>query len=134
MRQLKINNADRPQEDGWSIQVLQPLLLTGKMDMHDFLGGVKGFQYPGDQADYAVEMQEPLTVSMVIEGTGFDQCAPIRLLVGGELAPVKSRSADQIEFGPVRLPKGRSSLALTVPADAAAGTAIGEVLSVELNK
>ena len=134
MRQLKINNADRPQEDGWSIQVLQPLLLTGKMDMHDFLGGVKGFQYPGDQADYAVEMQEPLTVSMVIEGTGFDQCAPIRLLVGGELAPVKSRSADQIEFGPVRLPKGRSSLALTVPADAASGTAIGEVLSVELNK
>jgi len=56
------------------------------------------------------------------------------LLVGGELAPVKSRLVDQIEFGPVRLPKGLSSLALSVPADAASGTAIAEVLSMELNK
>lgn len=132
MRQLRINNADNPQEEAWSIQVLQPLLLTGKMDMHDFRGGVKGFQYPGDRADYAVEVQKPLTASIVIEGTGFDQCAPISLLVRGKSVPVKNRSAGKIVFGPVRLPKGRSALSLAVPADALAGAAIAEVLTLTL--
>lgn len=134
MRQLKINNADILDEDIWSIQVLQPLLLTGKMDMHDFLGGVKGFQYPGDRADYAVEVQKPLTVSVEITGTGFDQCAPISLLVGGKSVPVKNRSGDQIVFGPVRLPEGRSPLSLNVADDAKPGAAIAEVLTMALNK
>lgn len=133
MRQLKINNLDRPEEDVWGIQVLQPLLLTGKMDMHDFLGGVKGFQYPGDRADYAVEVQKPFMATIVIEGTGFHQSAPIDLLLGDEAVPVRSRAADKIVFGPVRLPEGRSPFALAVADDAEAGTAIAEVLKITLS-
>ena len=133
MRQLRINNADKPRGH-WKIKVLQPLRLVGRMDMHDYLGGVKGFQYPGDRADYAVEVQNPLTVSVEITGTGFDQSAPISLLVGGNPVSVKSRSGDQIVFGPVRLPEGRSPLSLAVADDAKPGTAIGEVLTMRLNK
>ena len=133
MRQLRINNADRPRAS-WNIQVLQPLRLTGKMDMHDFLGGVKGFQIPGDRADYAVEVQKPLTVSFVAEGTGFEQCAPISLLVGGKPVEAKSRAEKKIIFGPVALPSGTASFSLAVADDAEAGTAIGEVLKLTLNQ
>ncbi|WP_168442144.1 sulfatase-like hydrolase/transferase [Pontiella desulfatans] len=131
MRQLRINNADRPGAS-WNINVLQPLRLTGKMDMHDYLGGVKGFRYPGDRADYAVEVQKPLTVSFIAEGTGFDRCAPISLLIDGKPVTAKSRSAEKNVFGPIALPSGTVPFSLAVANDAKAGTAIGEVLKLTL--
>jgi arylsulfatase A-like enzyme len=131
MRQLRINNADRPRQS-WKIQVLQPLRVTGKMDMHDFLGGVKGFRYPGDRAAYAVDVQKPLTVSFIAEGTGFDQCAPISLLIDGKPVSAKKRSEDKIVFGPVALPSGTVPFSLAVEDDAQAGSAIGEVLKLTL--
>jgi len=100
--------------------------------MHAWIGGVKGFRSPGDRAEYAVEVQKPLTVSFVAEGKGFDQCAPIGLLVDGRPVDVKSRSADRILFGAVDLPAGTTPLSLAVPADAKAGTADGEVTAVTL--
>ncbi len=131
MRQLKINNEDGPRKE-WEIKVLQPLRLVGKMDMHDYLGGVKGFQYPGDRADYAVEVQKPLNVFVVAEGTGFDQCAPISLLVDGKPVQVKSRSAEKMVFGPVSLSSGTTPLSLAVTDDEKPGAAIGEVLKMTL--
>lgn len=82
MRQLKINNADNPHDREWTIRVLQPLLLTGQMDMRDFLGGVKGFQFPGDRADYAIEVQQSFTTWFDIKGRRFDQSAEISLVLG----------------------------------------------------
>lgn len=131
MRQLKINNADRPRKQ-WSIQVLQPLRLEGKMRMHDYLGGVKGFRFPGDRADYTVEVQKPLSVSFIVEGTGFDQCAPIDLLIDGNPVAVKSRSAEKIIFGSAALPAGNIPLFLAVADDAKAGIAEGEVIKLTL--
>ncbi|VGO13536.1 hypothetical protein PDESU_02093 [Pontiella desulfatans] len=132
MRQLRINNADRP-DKAWKIPVLQPLHLEGDMNMHAWLGGVKGFRSPGDRVDYAVEVQKPLTVSIVAKGKGFDQCAPIDLLVDGISVEVISRSADRILFGSVDLPAGTTPLSLGVPADAKAGSGVGEVISVTLH-
>jgi hypothetical protein len=93
---------------------------------------VKGFRLPGDRADYAVEVQKPLSVSVVIDGERFDQCAPISLLVDGKPVAAESRSADKIIFGTVALPEGTSPLSLAVADDAEAGTAIGEVLKMTL--
>lgn len=131
MRQLRINNAEHPRQ-AWNVPVLQPLHLEGNMNMHPWLGGVKGFRFPEDRAEYAVEVQKPLTVSIVAEGTGFDQCATISLLVNGRLVEVKSRSADRILFGSVDFPSGTTPLSLVVPADAKAGSGIGEVLKLTL--
>jgi len=133
MRQLRINNADNLQL-AWSIPVLQPLGLEGEMEMHAWLGGVKGFRRPGDRVEYAVEVQKPLTVSFVMEGKGFAQCATISLLIDGEAVDVKSRSAEQIVFGPVALPAGRVPFSLVVSEDANPGNAIGEVLKIGLKK
>ena len=112
--------------------MIQPLRLTGEMDMHDFLGGVKGFQVPGDRADYAVEVQKPLTVSFIAEGSGFYQCAPISLLVDGKPVAAESRAAKKIVFGPVALSAGTIPFSLAVADDAKVGTAIGEVLKLTL--
>jgi arylsulfatase A-like enzyme len=131
MRQLKIDNADRPRKE-WGIPVLQPFRLEGEMRMHDYLGGVKGFRFPGDRADYTVEVQKPLSVFFVAEGTGFNQCAPISLLVDGEVVTVKSRSADKIVFGPAELPAGTVPLSLVVDDNAERGAAIGEVIKLTL--
>ena len=104
------------------------------MSMHAWIGGVKGFRSPGDRAEYAVEVQKPLTISFVAEGQGFDQCAPIALLINGKPVEVKSRSADRILFGSVALPSGATRFSLAVPADAKAGSGVGEVISVTLNR
>ena len=91
---------------------------------------VKGFQFPGDRADYAVEVH---TVhGLVCDPEGFDQSAEISLLLGETSVPVKTRSADTIVFGPVRLPEGRSPFSLAVGDDAKPGTAIAEVLEISL--
>lgn len=132
MRQLSINNMHRP-SNFWEIPVLQPLRLVGKMDMHDYLGGVKGFRYAGDRADYAIDVQKPLTVSVIAKGKGFDRCASINLLVAGKTVEVKSRAANKIVYGSVALPSGSVPFSLAVANDAEAGTAIGEVLKLTLN-
>jgi hypothetical protein len=77
-------------------------------------------------------VQKPLTVSFIAEGTGFEQCAPISLLVGGKPVEAKSRAAKKIVFGPVALPSGTVPFSLTVANDAKAGSAIGEVLKLTL--
>ena len=131
MRQLSINNMHRP-SNFWEIPVLQPLRLVGKMDMHDYLEGVKGFRYAGDRVDYSIDVQN-LTVSVIAKGKGFDRCASINLLVAGKTVEVKSRAANKIVFGPVALPSGSVPFSLAVANDAEAGTAIGEVLKLTLN-
>ena len=131
MRQLKINNADRPRK-AWKIPVIQPLNLEGRMNAPDFGSGLIGFRSPGDRADYTVEVQKPLTVSFVAEGKGLDQCAPISLRVDGNPVAVKNRSADKIVFASVALPAGIIPLSLAVPGNAKVGAADGEVVKVIL--
>jgi arylsulfatase A-like enzyme len=130
MRQIKIDNVDRPRNQ-WRIPVLQPLGLKGEMRLHAWLGGVK-FRSPGDRADYSVEVQKPLSVFFVVEGTGFKQCAPISLLVDGKPVAVKSRSADKIVFSLTELPAGTVPISLVVNDDAKGGAAIGEVTKLTL--
>jgi len=132
MRQLKINNADRPRKS-WVLPVLQPFKLAGKIQARDFGGGVKGFRFPGDRADYSIEVQKPLTVSFVVVGKGLDRCAPISLLVSGQPVEVKNRSADKIVFGSAALSAGTVSVSLAVAADAKAGAADGEVIKVTMS-
>ena len=131
MRQLKIDNADR-QRKSWELPVLQVFGLEGKVRTVDFGGGLTGFRFPGDRADYLVEVQKPVTVSFVAEGKGLDQCAPISLLVDGKPVAVKSRSAEKIVFGTAALPAGNIPLSLLVADDANAGSADGEVTKVTL--
>jgi hypothetical protein len=132
MRQLIINNADRPQKS-WVIPVLQPRRVAGKIRARDFGGGVKGFRLPGDRVDYLVDVQKPLTVSFVVEGKGFERCAPLNLLVDGQPVECSRRAEDRIEFGSAELPAGNMPLSLVVPADAKAGSADGEVLRLTLH-
>ncbi len=132
MRQLKINNADRPRKT-WKIPVIQPLNLEGRMIAPDFGSGLVGFRFPGDRADYTVEVQKPLTVSFIAEGKGLDQCAPISLLVNGKPVAVKHRSANKIVFGSASLPTGNIPLSLLVADAAETGRADGEVIKVILN-
>jgi hypothetical protein len=131
MRQLRINNADRPRKS-WGLPVLQVLSLEGKMSCRDFGGGVKGFRFPGDRVDYSIEVQQPLTVSFVATGKGFDKCATISLLVNGKSVEVKSRAADKIVFGSAALPAGNTPLSLAVLANAKDGSADGEVITMTL--
>lgn len=131
MRQMKVDNADRPWIRSWTLHANRALGFDGEM-RSVFYGGARGFSHPGDRADYTVEVQRPLTVSFVAEGKGLDQCAPISLLIDGKPVEVKSRSADNIVFGSAALPAGTVPLSLVVPADAAAGTAAGEVIRVTL--
>ena len=133
MRQLRINNADRPRQT-WRIQVLQPLGLSGEMYAPDFGGGIKGFRNPGDRADYAIEVQQPLTVSVVVEGKGLDQCAPISLLIDGKPIAVKSRAANQLVFAAAALSAGSHSLSLAVAHTAESGGGKGEVTKILLTK
>jgi arylsulfatase A-like enzyme len=133
MRQLKIDNADRSRKV-WKIPVIQPLGLTGKMISPDFGSGLIGFRSPGDCANYTIEVEKPLTVSFVVEGKGFDQCAPISLRVDGKPVAVKSRSADKIVFGSAELPAGTVPLSLVVDDDAERGAAIGEVINLTLKE
>ena len=133
MRQLRINNADRPRQT-WRIQVLQPLGLSGEMYAPDFGGGIKGFRNPGDRADYAIEVQQPLTVSVVVEGKGLDQCAPISLLIDGKPITVKSRAANQLVFAAAALSAGSHSLSLAVAHTAESGGGKGEVTQILLTK
>jgi arylsulfatase A-like enzyme len=133
MRQLKINNADRPRKS-WKLPVLQALKYEGKIRAHAFVGGVKGFQFPGDKVSYAIEVQKPLTVSFVATGKGFDKCAPITLLVNGKPVEATSRTADKIVFGPVELSAGKVPVSLAVAEDAKPGKAIGEMLKLTLKR
>ena len=130
MRQLKIDNADRWSKS-WTIPANQALHFEGKMQSI-FYGGARGFRSPGDRADYEIEVQRPLTVSIVAEGKNLDQCAPISLLIDDKPVEVKSRSADKIVFGSAVLPAGITPFSMVVPEDAAAGTAAGEVIRVTL--
>lgn len=133
MRQLRINNADAPRQQ-WGIAVLQPLRLEGKMHMHEWLGGVNGFRLPGDRAEYSIEVQQSLSVAIVVKGKGFDQCAPIHLLVDGKPAKVLSRSQTEIKFQAMALSEGARSITLMVPSSEPAGQATGEVTEIVLTK
>jgi arylsulfatase A-like enzyme len=133
MRQLRINNADHSRKT-WSVPVLQPLRLEGEMSMHAWIGGVKGFRSPGDRAEYAVEVQKPLTISFVAEGKGLDQCAPISLLIDGKPIAVKSRAANQLVFAAAALSAGSHSLSLAVAHTAESGGGKGEVTKILLTK
>jgi len=132
MRQLKIDNVDRKRKS-WVLPVTHVLGFKGKMRTVDFGGGVTGFKFPGDRADYLVEVQKPLTVSFVATGKRFDRCAPINLLVAGKLVEIKSRTAEKIVFGSVALPAGKIPLSLVVPDKAKAGDDNGEILKLTLS-
>lgn len=131
MQQLRINNADRPHK-AWSIPVLQPLCLEGELRVHPWLGGVKGFRSPGDHADYIIELQKPLSGYFVAEGTGFNDIAPINLMVDGEIVAAKSRSEDKIIFSLMEMPAGNVSISLVVDDAAEPTAAIGEVMKLTL--
>jgi len=134
MRQLRINNADRPRKS-WKLPVLQMLSCEGKVRAHAFAGGVKGFRFPGDRVSYAIEVQKPLTVTAVVTGRGFDRSASIDLVVMGRKVSAKSRSAEKLIFEPVELPAGTVPISLTGPGDAKPGTAAaGEVLRLLLTR
>ncbi|MGB0413056.1 MAG: hypothetical protein ACPGJU_01300, partial [Coraliomargarita sp.] len=130
MRQLKIDNVDR-WADSYRLEANRAQRFEGKM-LSDFYGGVIGFRSPGDRADYTVEVQKPLSVTFVANGTQLDKCATIDLLVDGKPAPVQSRSAVQLVFGPVTLPAGAVPLSLAVAEDAQAGADAGKVTVVTL--
>jgi len=130
MRQLKIDNADRFSES-WRLEANRALHVEGDV-LSDFYGGIVGFRLPGDRADYTVDVQKPLTVSVVLSGEGIDRCAPIELLVEGKPVELKSRSAGKIVFGAVALPAGTVPLSLAVANDAKAGAAPGKVIAVTL--
>jgi arylsulfatase A-like enzyme len=131
MRQLKIDNADRQWIKSWTLHANRALHFEGEM-RSVFSGGARGFRFPGDRADYEIEVQKPLTVSFVAEGKGLDQCAAISLLVEGQTVSVISRSADKIVFASTALPAGDVPLSLAVAKDAKAGTADGEVMELTL--
>lgn len=132
MRQLKVDNAERRWIKRWVLHPNRALHFEGEM-LSVFLGGAKGFRLPGDRADYTVEVQQALTVSFIAEGKGFDQSAPIDLLIDGQPVPVVSRSAERIEFGPIALPAGEVPLSLAVARNAQAGSAQAEVIRLILN-
>jgi len=130
MRQLKIDNADCVSES-WRLQANRALHVEGEL-LSDFYGGIVGFRLPGDRADYTIDVQQPLTVSFVLDGEGLDRCAPIDLLVGGNTVEVKSGSAEKIVFGSVALPAGTVPLSLAVADDAKAASAAGKVITLTL--
>ena len=70
--------------------------------------------------------------TVIATGKGFDECAPISLLLNGESVPARSRSADKIVFGSAAFPPGKIPLSLVGAADTTAGTADGEVITVTL--
>ena len=133
MRQLKIDNVDSRKQKSWTLPVNRALHFEGEM-RSIFAGGVKGFRFPGDRADYLVEVQKPLTVSFVAEGEGLDQCAPISLVIDGKAVKVKSRSADRIVFGVASLPAGDVPISLVVDDGAKAGSAEGVVTALTLKR
>ncbi len=130
MRQLKIDNVDRWSKS-YTLRTNQALHFEGDMKSV-FYGGARGFQSPGDRADYTVEVQKPLTVSFIAEGKGFNKCANISLLVNGEVIAVKSKTADKIVFNSAALPKGVLQLSLFVDENEERGTAFGEVVKLTL--
>lgn len=130
MRQLYINNIDRWAKS-WTLRANQALHFEGNMQSI-FYGGARGFNSPGDRADYMIDVQKPLTVSFIAEGKNLVQCAPINLLIDGKAVEVKSRDAKQIVFGSATLPAGSIPVSLAVPDGVEAGTADGEVITVTL--
>jgi len=127
---LKIDNADGFSRS-WRLEANRALHVEGEL-LSDFYGGIVGFRLPGNRADYAIDVQKPLTVSFVLDGAGLDRCAPIDLLVDGNAVEVKSRSAERIVFGSVALPAGTVPLSLAVADDAKAGSAAAKVTAVTL--
>lgn len=131
MRQLKIDNVDRWAKS-WTLHANRALHFEGKM-RSVFYGGAKGFQQPGDRADYLIEVQKPLTVSIVASGKGLNHCAPIHLEIDGHVLQPIEQTADTIRYGVVKLSAGELPIALFVPSDAKAGAKQGEVISVKFN-
>ncbi|WP_430813795.1 sulfatase-like hydrolase/transferase [Carboxylicivirga sp. RSCT41] len=132
MRQLVINNASHSRKS-WKFPVTHVLEFEGQMKTRDFGGGVTGFQSPGDKAEYTIEVQKSLKVSVVAIGKRFDQCAPINLMIDGKVLEVKSREADKIVFGAVNLQAGNIPVSFFVDRNAKKGVDMGEILSVTLN-
>jgi len=131
MRQMKIDNADSWSKS-WTLHANRALHFEGTM-RSVFYGGAQGFQQPGDRADYLVEVQKPLQVSITASGKGFDQSAPIHLKVDGQVLLPIEQTADTIRFGSVKLAAGELPVTLFVPSDAVAGGGKGEVISVKFS-
>jgi len=132
MRQLLINNRDKPTMQRWLLPATQALYFNGDMKSVDFGRGLLGFRSPGDFAGYEIEVQKALSVSVFVEGKNLNKCAPIDLLVNGKMIEVLSRDAEEIEFGKAELPAGKVPFLLTVSEDAERGTNMGEITRVTL--
>jgi uncharacterized sulfatase len=131
MRQLLINNADKPRKS-WRFPATHALNFNGDMKSVDFGRGLLGFRSPGDMARYEVEVQKPLSVSVVVNGKNLDKCAPIDLLVNGKTIEVLHRNVEKIEFGKIDLPAGKVPFWLTVSEDAKKGTNMSEIVKITL--
>ncbi len=133
MRQLYINNIDRPRQ-GWAFPATHALRFNGEMKSVDFGAGLIGFRSPGDLAEYEIEVQKALSVSVLLQGKNLDKCAPIDLQVNGKAVKVLNREAERIEFGLTELPAGKVPLVLSVSEDAKEGSQAGEITRLMLKK
>jgi len=133
MRQMHILNADRPQEESWTLFTNRAIHFEGKMESV-FYGGAKGFRNPGDRADYTVDVQKIFTASIVAHGRQLDTCAPISLILNGKTIATKKNSANQLDFGTFELSTGANELSLSVADNARPGSTDGEVIRVTFNK
>jgi len=84
--------------------------------------GVRGFVSPGDSADFAIDVRDAGKYKVLVAGSGgLDRCAGMTLAVGEARVTGRKKSSDSLEFGPVDLPSGPATLALSVdgqpPAD-----------------
>jgi len=132
MRQLKIDNRDRWSK-AWTLHANRALAFEGKL-YSEFYGGAKGFQSPGDRAEYRIEVQKPVRVHISASGKGLDGCAPIHLMIAGHALKPLQQSAKSIEYGAYDLPSGFVDVSLTVPDTARRAPSMGEVLSLKFKR
>lgn len=133
MRQLCINNRDRPSIQRWLLPATQALYFAGEMNSVNWGLRLIGFRYPGDKAAYEIEVQEALTVSVILKGKNLDKCAPIDLQINGKTIEVLNRGVDKIEFDLAELPSGKVPFRLLVNENAKKGTHMGEIDNISLN-
>jgi len=84
--------------------------------------GVRGFVAAGDSAEYAIDVRGTGKYKVLVAGDGgLDRCENLTLAIGKERLKGRKKSENLVEFGPVDLAAGPTTLALSLdgapPAD-----------------